>query len=117
MNGGKEKLDMEVKILMKNAEQARVRFNEFKKMLHEEENLYQNKAKQYGNKWRIQPSNQLNRQYYNEIEGTSLFKVSVWEETWGGWLGQQKDRLEISRSYELHSGGQRQWTADLVSFA
>ena len=71
MNGGKAKLDMEVKILKKNAEQAVGRFKEFKKILGEEENLYNKKVNQYGNKWRTQPSNQLNRTYYNEIEGKS----------------------------------------------
>ena len=25
----------------------------------------------YGNKWKRQPSNMINRGYYNEIEGTS----------------------------------------------
>lgn len=60
---------MEVKILMKNSEQAFLKFKEFKKMLQDEEAFYQSKAKQYGNRWRVQPSNQLNRQYYNEIEG------------------------------------------------
>lgn len=38
-------------------------------MLQDEESFYHSKVKQYGNKWRVQPSNQLNRQYYNEIEG------------------------------------------------
>lgn len=71
MNGGKEKLDMEVKILMKNSEQAFQKFKEFKKILQEEESFYHSKVKQYGNRWRVQPSNQLNRQYYNEIEGIS----------------------------------------------
>lgn len=37
-------------------------------MLQDEESFYHSKVKQYGNKWRVQPSNQLNRQYYNEIE-------------------------------------------------
>ena len=65
MNGGKMKLDMEVKILTKNAEQAAMSFKEFKQMLAEEESLYNKKSSQYGPKWRTQPSNQLNRQYYN----------------------------------------------------
>ena len=65
MNGGKMKLDMEVKILSKNAEQAHMRFGEFKKTLAEEESFYNKKAQQYGNRWRTQPSKQLNRQYYN----------------------------------------------------
>jgi hypothetical protein len=36
MNGGKQKLDMEVKILKKNYEQANQRLKEFKMMLTEE---------------------------------------------------------------------------------
>ena len=67
------KLDMEVKILTNNSQQALVRFKELKQMLAEEESTYNKKASQYGNKWRIQPSNQLNRQYYNEIEGSPTF--------------------------------------------
>lgn len=65
MNGGKEKLDLEVKILMKNSEQAREKFHEFRKRLQEEEGLYSTKAKMYGNQWRVQPSAQLNRPYFN----------------------------------------------------
>ena len=67
MNGGKMKLDMEVKILSNNAQQALQRFKELKHALQEEESNYSKKASQYGPKWRIQPSNQLNRQYFNEI--------------------------------------------------
>lgn len=44
-----------------------MRFNEFKKSLADEESFYNKKFQQYGNKWRTQPSKQLNRQYYNEI--------------------------------------------------
>ena len=62
-------MDMEVKILRKNAEQAMARMKEFKSQLAAEEALYNGKRNQYGPRWRIQPSNQLNRQYYNEIEG------------------------------------------------
>jgi hypothetical protein len=69
MNGGKAKLEMEVKILAKNAEQAQMRFKEYRQKLQEEESLYNKKASQYGQRWRTQPSAQLNRQYYNEIEG------------------------------------------------
>ena len=69
MNGGKMKLDMEVKILSNNAQQALQRFKELKQLLQEEESNYNKKASQYGPKWRIQPSNQLNRQYFNEIDG------------------------------------------------
>ena len=70
MNGGRAKLDMEVKILSKNAEQAMFRFKELKGKLQQEETLYGKKHSQYGNKWRTQPSKELNRQYYNELEGT-----------------------------------------------
>ena len=65
------KLDMEVKILSNNSQQALQRFNELKQMLVQEESTYNKKASEYGKKWRIQPSNQLNRQYYNEIESIS----------------------------------------------
>ena len=65
MNGGKMKLDMEVKILQNNSQQASARFKELRQMLQQEEANYSKKASQYGPKWRIQPSNQLNRQYFN----------------------------------------------------
>lgn len=65
MNGGKAKLDMEVKILTKNSEQAYNTFKLLKKRLGDEEAFNSKKAAQYGNRWRTQPSNQLNRQYYN----------------------------------------------------
>ena len=67
MNGGKMKLDMEVKILTKNSEQALMRFKDFKKRLSDEEAYYKQKVNQYGNSWRTQPSNLLNRQYFNDI--------------------------------------------------
>lgn len=65
MNGGRMKLDMEVKILSNNAQMAMGRFQELRNMLQQEESNHNKKASQYGNRWRIQPSNQLNRQYYN----------------------------------------------------
>ena len=65
MNGGRMKLDMEVKILSNNSQMALGRFKELRNMLQQEESNHSKKASQYGNRWRIQPSNQLNRQYYN----------------------------------------------------
>lgn len=67
MNGGKEKLDMEAKILKNNSEQAANKFKEFKKSLADEEQFDNNMQAKYGNKWKRQPSSLINRGYYNEI--------------------------------------------------
>lgn len=67
MNGGKEKLDMEVKILRNNSEQVLGKFKEFKKSLAEEE-AYDNAMRgKYGAKWKRQPSSLINRGYINEV--------------------------------------------------
>jgi hypothetical protein len=70
MNGGKEKLDMEVKILRNNSDQALAKLKEFKKCLAEEESFDSAMRGKYGNKWKRQPSSLINRGYYNEIEGS-----------------------------------------------
>jgi hypothetical protein len=67
MNGGKEKLDMEAKILKNNSEQAANKFKEFKKSLADEEQFDNTMRAKYGNKWKRQPSSLINRGYYNEI--------------------------------------------------
>lgn len=69
LNGGKAKLDMEVNILKKNAQQASGRFKELKDMLIKEEQMDNAKRNQYGNKWRRQPSSAVNRTYINDVEG------------------------------------------------
>lgn len=72
MNGGKEKLDMEVKILRNNSDQASQKLKEFRKALAEEEAYDNTMRGKYGNKWKRQPSSVINRGYYNEIEGKSF---------------------------------------------
>lgn len=69
MAGGKQKLDMEVKILKNNSDQAVARLKEYKALLAEEENYDNAMRGKYGNKWKRQPSSMINRGYYNEIEG------------------------------------------------
>lgn len=69
MAGGKQKLDLEVKILRNNSDQAIARLKEYKAQLAEEENYDNSMLGKYGNKWKRQPSSLINRGYYNEIEG------------------------------------------------
>ena len=69
-NGGKDKLDLEIKIIKTNSQQVGSRFNELKQQLHEEEVFDNNKRSQYGNKWNRPPSNVVNRSYLNQIESS-----------------------------------------------
>jgi len=52
MNGGKQKLDLEVKILRNNSEQADSTFKKYKQVLNEEAIYDTGKRNQYGNNWR-----------------------------------------------------------------
>ena len=68
MNGGKQKLDMEVKILRNNSQQAELMFKQYKKKLNDEANYDNAKRNQYGNGWRREQSQLINRSYFNDID-------------------------------------------------
>jgi len=76
--GGKQKIEQEVKMLKDNQANCQLCFKNLRQTLRDEENFDGQKRSQYGNQWQRPPSQQLNGEYYKNIENLEgKFKIAM----------------------------------------
>lgn len=69
-NGGRDKIELEIKIIKKNSEQVRKFFSDIKKSLSSEEEFDNQKRSKYGQKWNRPPSNVAQNSYRTQISSS-----------------------------------------------
>jgi hypothetical protein len=70
--GGKNKIEQEMKMLKDNQSNCNLCFKNLRQTLRDEESMDSQKRSQYGNSWQRPPSQQLNNDYYKNIESKQL---------------------------------------------